>query len=182
MEFVRLFINLEKEKMRNIFVLSVLFSLLFSNVLLSKSIKNFNESILCQDGKVLLQSEQLGLYRVQGKYHVMYMDEQKRAETFTMIIDTPGAFEGTEFPKNVCASEVILNFSNGNIEKGVLKYEPSEKHFEHRGADYHSLIVNNRRIIKFVFNAYDGGIYIIGNFEAGHIYGNIVKFFGWRAP
>ncbi|MEP3346228.1 MAG: hypothetical protein ABJN34_00350 [Litoreibacter sp.] len=54
----------------------------------------------------------------------------------TFSVKTPGAFQGDEFPNDICGSKIVLSMDGGPDIRGVMEYMPPDPKSEHRPWPY----------------------------------------------
>lgn len=135
--------------------------------------------VFCEEAETLSQDEQIGLLQIQGEYTLFFLGGVNRPNQFTLKIDTPGAFDGTSFPKNICASSASIIGYKDEVITGLAEYRIVNPDAEHRGFEYQALFGFMDMIIKVNFSQYEGGRYIAGFlFDPAHE--NPIQIIGWR--
>ncbi len=111
----------------------------------------------CLSGHCLGLAEQAALGTVHRTFRAVYSENADVSRQFTMRVSTPGAFQGDDFPKDVCGAEVYLTWQDGKQMQGILTYTRPDPLAEHHPYAYVVQIIDQPNS-SLVFHAENNGI------------------------
>lgn len=82
------------------------------------------------------QKHYFALGEVTGTTYIAHYREDGVVKEMKFSIETPGAFQGDDFPKNICGSKVVLSMDGEPDTRGVMEYVPPIPGEEHQPWPY----------------------------------------------